>query len=48
MRQAAAAAGKEKTKNNIIAAYVRQVRAQTGKSLTAAEAATLIALARAL
>jgi uncharacterized protein len=46
--EAAAAAGNEKTKNNIIAAYVRHVRAQIGKSLTAAEAAILIALAKGL
>ncbi len=46
--EAAAAAGKEKTKDNIIAAYVRQVKAQTGKSLTAAEAATLISRANEL
>ena len=46
--EAAAAAGNIKSKNNIIAAYVKQVKAQTGKSLTAAEAATLIELAKAL
>ena len=45
---AAAAAGNTKAKNNILAAYMKQVRAQTGKSLTATEAATLIELARAL
>ena len=46
--KAAAASGKTKTKQNILDAYVKQVEAQSGKSLTATEAATLIRLARAL
>jgi hypothetical protein len=46
--EAAAAAGNTKPKNNILNAYVKQVKAQTGKSLAAAEAATLIARAKEL
>ena len=46
--KAAAAAGKEKQKQNILGAYINQVEAQSGKSMTAAEAAVLIALAKQL
>jgi hypothetical protein len=46
--QAAAARGDKKTKANIIAAFISLVQAQTGKSITAANAAVLIRLANAL
>jgi uncharacterized protein len=46
--KAAAASGKTKTKQNILDAYVKQVEAQSGKSMTTAEAAKLIELARQL
>jgi hypothetical protein len=44
----AAAKGNTKTKQNILGAYVNQVEAQSGKSMTQAEAAILIALAKQL
>jgi uncharacterized protein len=43
--KAADEAGDEKAKAGALNAYVKQVKAQTGKSLTAAQAATLIDLA---
>ena len=46
--KAAAAAGKTKTKENILDAYVNQVEAQSGKSMTAAEAEILTDLAEQL
>ena len=46
--KAAAASGKTKTKQNILDAYVKQVEAQSGKSMTTAEAAKLIELAKLL
>ena len=46
--QAAAARGNEKAKTAILAAFVNQVEAQSGKSMTAAEAATLANLATKL
>ena len=44
----AAASGKTKTKQAILDAYVNQVEAQSGKSMTTAEAAKLIELAKQL
>ena len=46
--KAAAASGKTKTKQNILDSYVKQVEAQSGKSMTTAEAAKLIELAMRL
>jgi len=46
--KAAAASGKTKTKQNILDAYVKQVEAQSGKSMTTAQAAKLIELAKQL
>jgi hypothetical protein len=46
--KAAAARGNDKVKNSNLNAYVKLVKAQTGKSLTAAEAAKLTDLAQAL
>jgi hypothetical protein len=43
--KAAAAAGQAKTSQNILKAYTNQVRAQSGKSMTTAQAAKLIELA---
>ena len=45
---AAAASGKTKTEQNILSAYVKQVEAQSGKSMTTAQAAKLIELAKQL
>jgi predicted extracellular nuclease len=46
--EAAADRGNTKAKNGSLAAYVKQVEAQSGKSVTTAEAATLTNLAKAL
>jgi uncharacterized protein len=46
--KAAAASGKTKTKQNILDAYVKQVEGQSGKSMTTAQAAKLIELAKQL
>jgi predicted extracellular nuclease len=46
--EAAATSGDAKAKANALNAYVKQIKAQTGKSLTAAQAQILIALARQL
>ena len=46
--EAAAARGNEKVKKAMLASFVKQVEAQSGKSMTAAEAATLMALAKEL
>ncbi len=46
--QAADSHGQHFVKKLALAAYVQLVRAQSGKALTPAEAATLIALSRAL
>jgi predicted extracellular nuclease len=46
--KAAAASGKTKTKQNILDAYMKQVQGQSGKSMTTAEAAKLIELAKQL
>ena len=46
--EAAAARGNEKAKKAMLAAFVKQVEAQSGKSMTAAEAATLVDLAKKL
>ena len=50
LRAAAAAAkrGQTKTQQNNLAAYASEVEAQSGKAFTAAEAAALLSLARAL
>jgi len=46
--QAAKQRGNTKTANNQITAFIKQVSAQSGKSMTAAQAALLIQLAQAL
>ena len=46
--EAAAARGNANGKRGSLAAFVKQVEAQSGKSMTAAEAATLAELAKAL
>ena len=46
--EASAARGNEKAKRAMLASFVKQVEAQSGKSMTAAEAATLIDLAKEL
>ena len=46
--EAAAARGNTNAKRASLAAFVNQVEAQSGKSMTAAEAATLVALAKKL
>ena len=46
--KAAAARGNDKAKNSALNAYSKLVKAQIGKSVTAAEAATLTDLAKAL
>ena len=48
LAKAAAASGSTKTKQNILASYVKQAEAQSGKSMTTAEAAKLIELAKRL
>ena len=48
LAKAAAASGNTKAKQNILGAYVKQVEAQSGKSMTTAEAAKLIELAMQL
>lgn len=46
--EAAAARGNEVAKRNILAAYVNEVEAQTGKAISAADAERLIRVARSL
>ena len=48
LAEAAAASGSTKTKQNILGGYVKQVEAQSGKSMTTAQAAKLIELAKKL
>ncbi|MBI2175000.1 MAG: hypothetical protein HYU33_07370, partial [Candidatus Omnitrophica bacterium] len=46
--EAAAARGNAQAKAGAIGAFINELQAQTGKALTAAQAATLIALAQGL